>query len=89
MECQAKTIKTPVGNLQAPLNPHFKEQMQTCNDKYDLFKLVDVNNFICPDAFNEVVHRGLYQEYLNWVEYGKRLKQGEKYMQTGNIKSLT
>jgi hypothetical protein len=66
MEVIAKTIKTPVGIFNAPLNPGFKETMAELNTEEDLFALVDVGGFICPDAFNEVLSRGIFDKYKAW-----------------------
>ena len=66
MELVAKTIDTPVGVYPAPLNPAFFKELKKCKTNEDLFKLVEPNGFINPDALNEVKARELLGEYQDW-----------------------
>nr|BDD48405.1 hypothetical protein 10 [Balneolaceae bacterium] len=67
MKVKAQTARTPVGAYPAPLDPNFHKQMEECETKEDLFALIiSDKGFVCPDALNEVVARGLYQEYQKW-----------------------
>lgn len=67
MEIQAKTISTPAGAFPAPLDPHFANELAKCDTKEDLFQLVETRQgFIVPDAINEVVVRGWYNDYFKW-----------------------
>ena len=67
MEIKAKTISTPAGVFPAPLDPHFAKELAKCDTKKDLFQLVETREgFIVPDAMNEVVVRGWYNDYFKW-----------------------
>jgi hypothetical protein len=66
MKMLAKIVKTPIGILPAPLNPNFIKKLEKCKNKYDLFKIVVTNGYICPDAFNELETRNLI---LEWQKY--------------------
>ena len=66
MKVEARSIKTPIGYYLSPLNPSFVKELEECQTNEDLFKLVDVNGFINPDAFNEVNARNLYGDYCRW-----------------------
>jgi len=66
MKIKGKIIKTPVGEYQSPLNPHFKEILSNCNTVEDLFNIVEYQGFIDPDAFNELIVRGLCSQYKEW-----------------------
>ena len=73
---KAKTIKTPVGFLRAPLHPLFASKLARCERNEDLFALVSVGGLIDPDAFNEVRARGLYGQYVQWRDREWRASQG-------------
>ena len=66
MKAKSKTIKTPIGLLKYPMNPGFTQILDNCKSDEDLFKLVEKNGFINPDAFTELNARGLYFEYKKW-----------------------
>lgn len=72
MKLQAKSIKTPAGYFPAPINPAFTNQLESCQTNEDVFKLVEQDGFINPDAFNEVNKRRFYPDYCKWKE--QRLK---------------
>lgn len=65
MELKARTINTPFGEFKAPLNPHFTENLKSCEADEDLFELVNPN--VNPYALNEVEARGIYPYYWKWV----------------------
>jgi len=58
-------IETPVGLRYH--RPGWTETLAKCETDEDLFALVRQNNFIDPDALSEVLHRGLYWDYEEWV----------------------
>lgn len=66
MKAKAKIVKTPAGNFPFPMNPGFKKTLEKCSTNEDLFKLVEDNGFINPDAFTELNARGLYYDYQQW-----------------------
>lgn len=66
----AKTVNTPAGKFPFPMNPAFKEDLELCQTNEDLFELVEWHGFINPDAFSEVMARGLISDYKKW----KKLK---------------
>jgi hypothetical protein len=66
MKPKAKKIKTPLGFFPAPLNPGFKKQIESFTSNEELFQIVEVNGFINPDAFNEIIARDLYPEYIKF-----------------------
>lgn len=66
MEAKAKYVKTPVGKFPFPMNPAFSKTLENCKTDEDLFKLVEKNGFINPDAFTELNARGLYHKYQEW-----------------------
>ncbi|MEE9451047.1 MAG: hypothetical protein V3V72_13440 [Ignavibacteriaceae bacterium] len=68
MKAQTKAVKTPVGLFPFPMNPGFTKQLGNCVTNEDLFKLVEENGFINPDAFTELNSRNLYYEYKNWKQ---------------------
>jgi hypothetical protein len=68
MDHQAKEIDTPVGPIEAPMDPSFSSKLSECSTREDLFRLVEPGPFIDPDALAEVRARGLYQEYQDWKE---------------------
>ena len=68
MKPVAKYVKTPVGRFPFPMNPGFKNTLNRCESNEDLFKLVEENGFINPDAFTELNARGLYFEYKKWKQ---------------------
>jgi len=63
----AKTIRTPVGRLKAPLHPLFAKRLSGCTCNADLFALVCPRNYVDPDALNEVEARGLMGAYAEWL----------------------
>ncbi len=68
MKTKAKKIKTPLGFFPAPLSPGFKKQIESFTTNEELFAIVEHNGFINPDAFNEVLARDLYPEYIKYKE---------------------
>jgi len=66
MKAQAKVVKTPVGDIPWPMNPAFSKTLENCKNDEDLFNLVEENGFINPDAFTEVLARGLSCKYKGW-----------------------
>ncbi len=68
MKAKSKTIKTPIGLFSFPMNPGFTQILDNCKSDEDLFKLVEKNGFINPDAFTELNARGLYNEYKKWKQ---------------------
>ena len=66
MKAKSKFVKTPVGKFPFPMNPAFSGTLEKCKTNEDLFKLVQENGFINPDAFTELNARGLYFEYKKW-----------------------
>ena len=66
MEAKSKHVETPIGNYPFPMNPLFTETLKNCQTDEDLFKLVEPNGFINPDAFTEIQSRGLYFKYKEW-----------------------
>lgn len=48
------------------MNPAFSKTLENCKTDEDLFKLVEKNGFINPDAFTELNARGLYHKYQEW-----------------------
>ena len=86
MKPKAKFIDTPVGRYDAPLNPCFIKKLKECKCNEDLFALVDVDGFIDPDAFNEVISRNIIDKYKTWKDKVK----GSKWKSAGEIaKDLT
>ena len=68
MKSIAKTVNTPAGKFPFPMNPAFKEDLALCQTNEDLFELVEWHGFINPDAFTEVMARGLVPDYEKWKE---------------------
>lgn len=66
MKAQAKVVKTPVGDIPWPINPAFSKTLEICKNDEDLFNLVEEKGFINPDAFTEVLARGLFCKYKVW-----------------------
>lgn len=66
MKAKAKFVKTPVGRFPFPMNPGFTSILKDCKIDEDLFRLVEPNGFINPDAFTELNARGLYFKYKEW-----------------------
>ena len=66
MKPKAKFVQTPVGPFNFPMNPGFNQTLEKCQTDEDLFKLVENNGFINPDAFTELNARGLYHKYKEW-----------------------
>ncbi len=66
MKAKAISVKTPVGHFPFPTNPGFNQTLSKCETNEDLFKLIEENGFINPDAFTELNARGLYLEYQEW-----------------------
>jgi len=66
MKSLAKDIDTSIDKLSFSLNPRFKDKLEKCETKEDLFRLVEENGFVCPDALREVEIRGWYKEYRAW-----------------------
>lgn len=68
MEPLCKIAPTPVGNFPGPMDPGFTKRLAPCKTNEDLYYLCkDVSGFQDPDAFNEIRHRGLVQEYERWL----------------------
>jgi hypothetical protein len=72
MKPLSKFIKTPVGNFRFPLSPGFIKDLEKCETNEDLFKLVESNGFINPDAFTEIISRRLYYHYKLWKQFVKQ-----------------
>ena len=66
MKPVAEYSSTPIGIFKFPLNSAFLELLDKCETDEDLFKLVEPNGFIDPDAFTELDARGLVSEYEIW-----------------------
>lgn len=68
MKPYATRIDTPIGRIEAPLDPCFATDLHRCKTNVDLFLLVERGGYIYPDALNEIMVRGLYNNYLQWKE---------------------
>ena len=74
MDAKAKTVETPIGDFPFPMDPAFTDHLANCKTDEDLFKLVECNGFINPDAFTEINARGLYFKYKKWKEEEDRIQ---------------
>lgn len=59
----ATHMETPMGHV--AIRESEKNKFSAMNDE-QLFTHTDVNGFICPEAFAEVMHRGLYSDFEQW-----------------------
>ncbi len=75
MKAKATHVQTPVGKFPFPMNPGFTKILSECKTDEDLFKLVEPNGFINPDAFTELQARGLYHKYQDWKKSEPRNKE--------------
>ena len=66
MKPTAISIHTPVGRIDAPYHPDFVDKLARCRTKFDLFRLAERSAENEPDAFNEILARGLYDDYIVW-----------------------
>ena len=82
MKAKARFVNTPVGPFKFPLDPAFTRILEKCETNEDLFKLVEVDGFINPDAFTELLARDLIDEYNVWD------KQKTKGYARGNSKPI-
>jgi len=72
MKPKAKYVDTPVGSFSFPMNPRFLNKLDACKTNENLFMLVEHKGFINPDAFTEIVARGLGNEYKKWKNESKK-----------------